>query len=62
MSSNPPEKKPELGDIQTDPDGSEWVVVGVTTRSLSRVRRYSLAHEVHAQGSPRVAESLKRDE
>jgi hypothetical protein len=53
------DEKPKLGDIQIDKDGSEWVVVGVTTRSVSRVRRYSLAHHVHAEGSPTIAESLK---
>jgi hypothetical protein len=54
----PPKKKPEIGDIQVDLNGSEWVVVGTTTRSVSRVRRYSLAHQVHSEGSPRIAESL----
>jgi hypothetical protein len=61
MTSMPPEKKAEIGDIQIDGNGNEWVVVGVTTRSTSRVRRYSLAHQVHAEGSAIIAESLTKE-
>ena len=52
-------KKPEVGDIQTDPDGSEWIVIFIPHRNISRVRRYSLAHQIHAQNSEVIAKSLK---
>lgn len=49
---------PKIGDIQTDTDKTEWVVVGVGHLGLSRVRRNSLAHRVHAQRSEDIAKSL----
>jgi hypothetical protein len=39
---------PKIGDTQIDKDKSEWVVVGVTHLGLSRVRKDSLAHKIHA--------------
>lgn len=48
---------PKAGDIQIDEDGSEWVVIGATRVGISRVRRNSLAHRVHAQSSPEIARS-----
>jgi len=51
---------PKVGDIQTDVDKSEWVVIGVSSKlhPPSRVRRNSLAHRVHAQSSSEIAKSL----
>jgi hypothetical protein len=52
----------EVGDVEKDPDGSEWVIIspGGILRA-SRVRRYSLAHRIHAESSPVIAASLKED-
>lgn len=49
-----------IGDIQIDNDKTEWVVVGIGHMGVSRVRRNSLAHQTHAQSSPKIAESLAR--
>jgi hypothetical protein len=39
------------GDIQTDQDGSEWLIVGVTGRDrISRVRVGSSAYHIHMKG------------
>ena len=62
MINEQPEITAKLGDIQIDSNGSEWIVVGVATRHVSRVRRYSIAHQVHAKDSPVIAESLEVDE
>jgi hypothetical protein len=54
----------EVGDLQVDPDGSEWVVIGIFhingQERASRVRRNSDAHRVHASvaATPKIAESL----
>lgn len=53
-------EKARIGDIQTDPDGTEWIIVGTTQTTVSRVKRYSIAHEVHARSSEIVAKSLKK--
>ena len=51
--------KPEAGDIQVDPDGSEWVIIAVYGRGLfTRIRRDSLAHQVFAKDIPVFAKSL----
>lgn len=49
---------PKVGDIQVDKNESEWVVVGICHLGISRVKRDSLAHEIHAQSSPEIAKSL----
>lgn len=40
----------KVGDLATDPDGTEWMVVGVASyggsQSVSRVKVGSLAHQV----------------
>lgn len=51
----------KIGDIQIDSDGSEWVIIGVTHIGVSRIRRYSLAHQVHSEGSPEIAKSLNKE-
>ncbi len=51
----------KIGDIQTDANKTEWVIVVITHSGLSRVRRYSLAHQIHALNSPEIAESLTKD-
>lgn len=52
----------KVGDIQTDIDNSEWVVVSITGRDrVSRVRRNSLAHRVHAERSAIIAQSLDKE-
>lgn len=48
----------KIGDIQTDKDESEWVIVAITHSGVSRVRKDSLAHRVHAKVSPEIAKSL----
>lgn len=61
------EKITEPGDIQIDPNGSEWVVIQVFTRiengrrveKYSRVLRYSLAHQILATDIPKFADTLK---
>lgn len=50
----------KIGDVQVDANNTEWVVVGVSHSGLSRVRQYSLAHQVHAQAVPEIAKSLER--
>lgn len=47
-----------IGDVQTDRDKTEWVIVGITHAGLSRVRRNSLAHYIHAQHSPEIAKAI----
>lgn len=49
----------KIGDIQIDKDKKEWIVIGVNHTGISRVRRYSLAHQVHSEGMPEIAKSLK---
>jgi hypothetical protein len=49
---------PEQGDIQIDADKSEWIVIGATNLGVSRVKRNSLAHKVHAESSPAIAKSF----
>lgn len=49
---------PYIGEIQIDKDGTEWVVVGITHSGVSRVKRNSLAHLIHAQHSPEIANKL----
>ena len=52
----------QVGDVETDPDGSEWVIIspgGVF--KASRVRRNSLAHHVHAESSAVIAASLEKE-
>lgn len=52
----------KIGDIETDPDGSEWVIIEVfTNRKPSRVRKDSLAHRVHAENYFELAKSLKEN-
>jgi hypothetical protein len=53
----------QVGDIETDPDGSEWVIVslGGAVIKPSRLRRNSLAHHIHAQSSPTLAASLEKE-
>lgn len=51
----------KIGDIQVDSDKSEWVVIGVTHTGISRVRKNSLAHIVHAKMSPEIAKSLDKE-
>jgi hypothetical protein len=54
---------PKVGDIQRDFNGSEWIVITVTGRGItSRVRRNSLAHQIHAENSPVIARSLMTSE
>jgi hypothetical protein len=48
----------QVGDIQVDKNSLEWIVVGVTHTGVSRVRRNSLAHKVHAKRSPEIAKTL----
>lgn len=49
----------EVGDLQTDPDGTQWVVIAVYGRGrVSRVKRNSLAHEIYASRSPTFAGSI----
>jgi hypothetical protein len=53
-----------IGDIQVDRDKdgnvlAEWVVISIYPRGLSRVKRNSLAHQVHAEGTPEIAKSLQ---
>jgi hypothetical protein len=50
-------RHPKVGDIQIDNNKSEWVVVGVTHSGVSRVKRNSLAHQIHAQSSIDIAKS-----
>lgn len=50
----------KIGDIQIDNNQTEWVIVGITHTGVSRVKRNSLAHYVHAQRSPEIAKSLIR--
>lgn len=52
-------KKPEVGDIQKDANGSEWVIVSVHRLGPSRVLRNSLAHKIHARSSEVIARSLQ---
>lgn len=55
-------ESPKVGDVQTDIDGSEWVVISVFGRNrTSRVKRNSLAHYIHAEVSPIIAESFERE-
>ena len=49
---------PKVGDIQIDNNKTEWVVIGATHTGISRVKRNSLAHKVHAQSSPEIAKSI----
>ena len=49
----------KIGDVQIDVDNSEWVVVAVYQKRISRVRRNSLAHRIHAEGTPEIAKSLQ---
>jgi urease accessory protein UreE len=49
---------PQIGDIQKDENGQEWVVVGIVHSGVSRVRRNSLAHLIHAAYSPEIAKSV----
>lgn len=51
----------KIGDIQIDSDKSEWVIIGITHTGVSRVRRNSLAHKIHAQDSPEIAKSLSKE-
>lgn len=52
----------EIGDIQTDPDGSEWVIISVGGAfKPSRVRRNSLAHHIHAKSDSKIAVSLQEE-
>lgn len=48
---------PKIGDIQIDKDKSEWVIISATPVGISRVKRNSLAHKVHAESSPDIAKS-----
>lgn len=56
MNSMP---KLKIGDMQIDPDKSEWIIISVYGNRISRVRRYSLAHHIHADGDPEIAKSLQ---
>lgn len=56
--SNDTDSSIAIGDIVIDNDNTEWVIVGISHTGLSRVRRNSLAHEIHAQGSPEIAKTL----
>lgn len=62
---NPSSNDLRVGDVQIDRDKhgkilSEWVIIEVFPhRSPSRVRRNSLAHHIHAEGTPILAESLQ---
>jgi hypothetical protein len=57
----------EVGDLQVDPDDSEWVVIGIYhmngQEKASRVRRNSDAHRVHASvaANEKIAESLDKE-
>lgn len=51
----------KIGDVQIDKDKSEWVVIGVNHSGISRVRKNSLAHQVHAESSPDIAKSLNKN-
>jgi len=51
-------KIPQIGDIQMDSNNQEWIIVAITHAGLSRVKRNSLAHLIHATYSPEVAKSL----
>jgi hypothetical protein len=54
---------PKVGSIQIEADKSEWVIVGTSNSGVSRVRRNSLAHKVHAESSPVIALSyIKKEE
>lgn len=53
---------PKIGDIQIDDNKSEWIVIGISHTGVSRVRRNSLAHEIHAQGSPEIAKTLTKSQ
>lgn len=53
---------PKVGEIQIDNDGSEWVIIGIGHMGISRVKRNSLAHRVHAQSSPEIAKSYTKEE
>lgn len=49
-------KKP--GDIEIDENKVEWVIIAINYSGVSRVRRNSLAHRVHAKTSPEIAKTL----
>jgi hypothetical protein len=52
----------KVGDIQVDHDKSEWVVVAVAGRNrVSRVKRNSLAHYLHAEVSSEIASSYQAE-
>lgn len=50
-------KSLKVGDIQTDNNGSEWVIVGISNTGYSRVKRNSLAHLIHSSYSPEIAKA-----
>ena len=51
----------KIGDIQVDEeDKSEWIIIGINHSGISRVKRNSLAHKIHAEVSPEIAKSLQR--
>ena len=56
------EEKHQVGDIVTDHDGSEWVILeAYPRRQDSRVRRNSLAHQVLARNSAVIRKSLTEE-
>lgn len=52
----------KIGDIQIDSNKTEWVVIAVNHSGISRVKRNSLAHKIHAEGMPAIAKSLTLNE
>lgn len=48
----------QVGNIQMDSNNQEWVIVAITHAGLSRVKRNSIAHLVHAKYSPEIAKSV----
>lgn len=57
MSGQDSNLKVEVGDVVTDQFG-EWVIISIHEGRISRVRRNSLAHKIHAQSSSIIAKSL----
>ena len=50
----------KIGDIQVDSDDPNGLLLLFITTGISRVRRYSFAHQIHAEVSPEIAKSLQK--
>ena len=47
------------GSLVRERDSSEWIIVSIHGKLISRVKRNSLAHIVHGQSSPVMRETLQ---